>query len=63
MLDMSSKVNRDLGIRRYRIGLITVAREVVLVAALALRLDLRGSDEYYIAKLVSYHDFEISLTS
>ena len=63
MLDMSSKVNRDLGIRRYRIGLITVAREVVLVAALALRLDLRGSDRYDIDNLVSYHVFVTSLTS
>jgi hypothetical protein len=49
---MSSKANEDLGNRGYRIGLIATAREVTLVAAPALRLDLRGSDRYNVANLV-----------
>jgi hypothetical protein len=52
MLYMSSKANRDLGSRGYRIGLTAAAREVILVAALALRLDLRGLDRYDIDILV-----------
>jgi uncharacterized lipoprotein YajG len=63
MLDMLSKANKDLGSRGYRIGLTTAAQEVILVAALALRLDLRGSDRYKIANLVSYHVFVTCLTS
>jgi hypothetical protein len=63
MLDMSGKANRDLDNPEYRIGLTTVAQEVILVAALALRLDLRGSDRYNIANLVSYRVFVTCLTS
>ena len=60
---MSSKANRDLGNPVYMIGLIAAAREVILVAAPALRLDLRGSDRYNVANLVSYHAFGTLLTS
>jgi hypothetical protein len=60
---MSSKANRDLGNPVYMIGLIAAAREVILVAAPALRLDLRDSDKYNIANSVSYHTLVISLTS
>ena len=44
MLDMSSKGNRDRSNPGYRIGLAIAAREAIPVAALAVRLDLRGSD-------------------
>ena len=60
---MSSKANRDLGSRGHRIGLTAAAREVILAAVLALRLDLRSSDRYNIANSVSYHALVISLTS
>ena len=63
MLDMSSKANKGLGNRGYRIGLTATAQEVILVAVPALRLDLRGSDGYNVANLVSYHAFGISSTS
>jgi hypothetical protein len=63
MLGMSSKANRDLDNLGYRIGLTTAAREVILAAALGVRLDLRISDGYNIANLISYHVYVISLTS
>jgi hypothetical protein len=63
MLGMSSKANRDLDNLGYRIGLTTAAQEVILAAALGVRLDLRISDGYNIANLISYHVYVISLTS
>jgi hypothetical protein len=60
---MSSKANEDLGNCGYRIGLTRAAQEVILAAALALQLDLRSSDRYDIANLVSYHVFVTPLTS